>query len=56
MHGRHRFAIAGTVGGAALLWVALVAGAIRPVPVMAQEGAGRKIWDGVYTDASGRAW
>ena len=51
MHGRQRCAITWTFGGAALLWLALVVGATRPVPVMAQGNDGKKIWDGVFTEA-----
>jgi mono/diheme cytochrome c family protein len=50
MHTRNSISIAGSCGGAVLLWAAVMAIAIRP-EVAAQEGGGRKIWDGVYTEA-----
>jgi mono/diheme cytochrome c family protein len=49
MHMRNSVSIAGACG-AVLLWSAVMAIAIRPV-VAAQEGGGRKVWDGVYTEA-----
>ena len=49
MHARHRLSMVWGFAGAALLWAAVVAGTTRPVA--AQEGSGRKIWDGVYTEA-----
>jgi len=38
------------ISGAVLVWAAVMTVSIRPV-VSAQESAGRKIWDGVYTQA-----
>jgi len=51
LHMRNRVSIAGACGGAMLLWLAVMATTIRPAVVMAQEGGGRKIWDGIYTKA-----
>ena len=45
MHTRNRISILGA--GAVLVWAAVMAVASRPV-VTAQEGSGRKIWDGVW--------
>ena len=61
MHGRRRpvrlpesarrLSIAGACGGAVLLWAVVITVAVRPAVLGAQEGGGRKIWDGVYTEA-----
>ena len=51
MRQRTRTSVAGLCGGAVLLWVAVMATTIRPAVVIAQEGGGRKIWDGIYTQA-----
>jgi len=50
MHTRNRISILGAGAGAVLVWATVMAIASRPV-VTAQEGSGRKIWDGVYTEA-----
>ena len=50
MHTRRRVSIGAACGGAVLLWVAVMTIATGPV-VHGQEGGGRKVWDGVYTDA-----
>jgi hypothetical protein len=36
--------------GAVLLWIAVVMVSVSPV-VLAQEGGGRKVWDGIFTEA-----
>src|SRR5262245_31567947 len=46
-----RVSIAGLCSSAVLVWVAVMAMTARPVVVAAQESGGRKIWDGVYTEA-----
>ena len=51
MRQRTRTSVAGLCGGAVLLWVAVTATTIYPAVVIAQEGGGRKIWDGIYTKA-----
>lgn len=48
---RNRVSVAGACGGAMLLWVAVTMATIHPATVVAQEGGGRKIWDGIYTQA-----
>jgi S-disulfanyl-L-cysteine oxidoreductase SoxD len=48
---RTRTSVAGLCGGAVLLWVAVMATTIGPKVAIAQEGGGRKIWDGIYTQA-----
>ena len=40
-----------SVGGAVLVWMAVMVTAISSRVVTAQEGVGRKIWDGIYTEA-----
>lgn len=51
LHMRNRVSVAGACGGAMLLWVAVTMATIHPATVVAQEGGGRKIWDGIYTQA-----
>jgi cytochrome c5 len=51
LHMRNRVSVVGVCGGAVLLWIAIMATTIRPAVVSAQEGGGRKIWDGIYTEA-----
>ena len=47
LHMRNRV----SVGGAVLLWMAVMVTAISSGAAIAQEGGGRKIWDGIYTQA-----
>jgi quinoprotein glucose dehydrogenase len=46
---RRRLPIASAVAGAAFLWAAMIT--ISSQTVAAQENGGRKIWDGVFTEA-----
>jgi hypothetical protein len=49
MRVRNSVSIAASCGGAVLLWAAATMAAARPLA--AQDAGGRKIWDGVYTEA-----
>jgi hypothetical protein len=50
LHMRNRVSSVSICAGAVVLWAAVMAISFRPV-VSAQESGGKKIWDGVYTDA-----
>jgi S-disulfanyl-L-cysteine oxidoreductase SoxD len=51
MHAQSKLSITAACSGAVVLWVAAMAVTIQPAIVVAQEGGGRKVWDGVFTEA-----